>query len=556
MPRRGSPSPLLIHSSSSSLLIIFSLLLLFFLAILSFTSHKLLPPLPLKKSWDAFNILLVFLAILCGVFSKKQDHDSSSSSSSSTTQRLKHRHSLSGSDGWFRCATDRLSNGGTGALTRLKRTTNSYPDLRHQSFWETANDDRFHRFFDDFEITKYNTISATPLSISSDHALPPNRRQGSESQDSENPMEIPFDTFELRSLKKPSTPPPPPPSPPLTPLSTSKRERRANSTVPRRQRRDADQANVPAHEIDFWKIETPSRTPPPPPPPPPRHPPSEPVEARSYQLEQKLGKRQRKRKNTTNEIKMALASLYNQRKRKRKQRTESHQVEDSISVLACNQSSSPPQPIPPLSPAPPPPPPPPLPPPSVFHSLFRKATKTKRIYSYSTPPKPPPPPQPLLETSLSFTKRWSKRKIQASAPPPEPPFPPLMNPVDQPLRRRTFGRPPLPKKPLPVNNNWEQENVNNTGAQSPLIQMPPPPPPPPFKVPAFRFVMRGDFVKVGSGHSSRCSSPDRDGTLGMESGYESGGTGSVGCPSPDVNVKADTFIARLRDGWKLERTNG
>lgn len=30
---------------------------------------------------------------------------------------------------------------------------------------------------------------------------------------------------------------------------------------------------------------------------------------------------------------------------------------------------------------------------------------------------------------------------------------------------------------------------------------------------------------------------------------------SVFCPSPDVNVKAATFIARLRGEWRLEKLN-
>ena len=29
--------------------------------------------------------------------------------------------------------------------------------------------------------------------------------------------------------------------------------------------------------------------------------------------------------------------------------------------------------------------------------------------------------------------------------------------------------------------------------------------------------------------------------------------GSVFCPSPDVDIKADSFIARLHYGWRLEK---
>lgn len=108
----------------------------------------------------------------------------------------------------------------------------------------------------------------------------------------------------------------------------------------------------------------------------------------------------------------------------------------------------------------------------------------------------------------------------------------------------------------------------NSGGQSPLIPMPPPPPP--FKMPGFKFVLRGDFVKIQSSPSSRCSSPDLEEfdhfssskddaeTVSLMDGDDGVGVGvgvPVFCPSPDVNAKAETFIARLRDGWKLEKIN-
>ena len=31
--------------------------------------------------------------------------------------------------------------------------------------------------------------------------------------------------------------------------------------------------------------------------------------------------------------------------------------------------------------------------------------------------------------------------------------------------------------------------------------------------------------------------------------------GSMFCPILDVNIKADSFIARLHDGWRLEKLN-
>ncbi|KAM3301091.1 hypothetical protein P3S67_015591 [Capsicum chacoense] len=94
--------------------------------------------------------------------------------------------------------------------------------------------------------------------------------------------------------------------------------------------------------------------------------------------------------------------------------------------------------------------------------------------------------------------------------------------------------------------------------------MPPPPPMPPFKMREMNFVPSGDFVRMRSAHSSRCSSPDledvevddmsvRSSSEAMDSDDLTGP--SVSCPSPDVNVKADTFIAQLRDEWRLEKMN-
>lgn len=101
----------------------------------------------------------------------------------------------------------------------------------------------------------------------------------------------------------------------------------------------------------------------------------------------------------------------------------------------------------------------------------------------------------------------------------------------------------------------------NSGAQSPLTIIPPPPPPPPFKMPDFKFVARGDFVRIRSARSSRCSSPDLEDVdvMSIKSSDLGDGTDSIGpslsCPSPDVNIKADSFIARLKDEWRLEKMN-
>lgn len=97
------------------------------------------------------------------------------------------------------------------------------------------------------------------------------------------------------------------------------------------------------------------------------------------------------------------------------------------------------------------------------------------------------------------------------------------------------------------------------GNESPLIPIPPPPPPPPFKMPAWKFVVQGDYVRLESISSSRSGSPDLDEVeeKNDSSSEMKGGDASnqLFCPSPDVNTKADNFIARFRAGLKLEKMN-
>ncbi|KAF3501975.1 hypothetical protein F2Q69_00043916 [Brassica cretica] len=188
--------------------------------------------------------------------------------------------------------------------------------------------------------------------------------------------------------------------------------------------------------------------------------------------------------------------------------------------------------IPPPSPPPPPPPPPPRSSQSVFYGLFKKGVKSKKIHSIPAPPPPPPP---------------RMTKLAPQTPP----------------RRVKSGRPPRPTKPTSFNEESYQG--------SPLIQTTPhPPPPPPFRVPPLKFVVSGDFAKIRSNQSSRCISPEReviDVGWGLEltqseggeennAAVNSGGAAGMGfCPSPDVNTKADNFIARLRDEWRLDKMN-
>ncbi|CAN1218242.1 hypothetical protein LINPERPRIM_LOCUS1277 [Linum perenne] len=246
--------------------------------------------------------------------------------------------------------------------------------------------------------------------------------------------------------------------------------------------------------------------PPPSPPPPPPPPPPEKKRSKDF-----------------------LISL--RRKKKKKQRQ--HSVENLASLFDPESEHPTQSSIPPPSPLPPPPPPPP--PPHFFQNLFSpKRGKSKKIHS------PPPPPRPSTEIHLSRSvQRPSGSRFESERAPASTYRPP------KPVKTSSFGS---------VEDNAENGNA------SPLNPIPPPPPPPPFKMPAWRFEVRGDYVRVAS-FSSRSGSPDLDSEdpSDRESSPMAAGTGASAsplfCPSPDVNTKADNFIARFKAGLKLEKVN-
>ncbi|GFS43436.1 hydroxyproline-rich glycoprotein family protein [Actinidia rufa] len=479
-------------------------------------------PCSVKKSWDSLNVLLVIFAILCGVFARKNDDASAATDESSTNASFVEKSQPSGSRQWYEYSDRRVDdNSPVTSGGRLRRSSSSYPDLRQVPEWETG-DSQF-RFFDDLGVNMYRSSPGVRV------------RQSRQPHPSKSPA-----------------PPPPPPPPPV-----NLKPKQSFRTVPRGKH----------GEFEFKQSRSPP-TPPPPPPPPP---------AKLHRSEdKKLSRSDRKNSGSAKEIASAIAnSLYSQRKRKRKQRTRNI-YEDS------NHS-------PPTSHSVPPPPPPP--PPSVFHNLFRKGTKTKRVHSISAPaPPPPPPPPPPRSVFNNMFKSGSKSKRfnyqSVSTPPPPPPPPPPFSVFDNLFRSGDKSKrfqsvstppppPPLPPPPSLFSNIFKtgnrskhfhssssyynrDENVNG-GAQSPLIPIPPPPP---FSMPAAKFVAKGDFVRIRSAHSSRCSSPDLE-DVDLSSSNDSSdlngrdqvGLGSVTCPSPDVNMKADSFIARLKDEWRLEKLN-
>lgn len=66
-----------------------------------------------------------------------------------------------------------------------------------------------------------------------------------------------------------------------------------------------------------------------------------------------------------------------------------------------------------------------------------------------------------------------------------------------------------------------------------------------------KFVVRDvDASTTGAMDGSDKEREDGGGGPSMSSS-----SSSVTCPSPDVNAKADTFIARHHNGWRLEKLN-
>ncbi|KAF3450567.1 hypothetical protein FNV43_RR06656 [Rhamnella rubrinervis] len=517
----------LFFNSGALILFLLVIALVFILivipSILSFTSHVFRPQ-SVKKSWDSLNLVLVLFAIVCGFLSRNSSEntgpyeDHQNVSNGSVLEARKSNPSTPRQ--WYDQYSDRTS------YNRL-RSSSSYPDLRQESSW-VSRDDRW-RSYDDTHVTSYRPVSSSLDLLHHRQAWQQEPEPG-----------LDRDAFVVRTEESSPLPappsessppePPPPSSPPRSttpPEGVKRKAKRTHQALEVQNERTTESSERSDYEAVENYHPTPSTTPPPSPPslPPP------PLSA--YQeIEQKSGKSEKKRMVVSKEF--LLTSL---RRKKKKQRQKS--VENFEAILSNFSSSSSLPSQPPPSHAPPPPPPPP--PPSVFHNLFSsKKGKTKKVqYPISqpqppNPPPPPPPPRRPTSTVINSSKTKASRSITAH------------------------------QLPSPATD----DNVNR-GNESPLIPIPPPPPPPPFKMPEWKFVRHGDFVRIKSDNSSRSGSPDLDESedsgsketspmarSGDVTGMEGGESPAhMFCSSPDVNTKADTFIARFRAGLRLEKVN-
>ncbi|WRX26399.1 Protein of unknown function DUF761 [Theobroma cacao] len=515
--RRRQPSSLFFNTGILIILLLVVALAFIFVIIpsfLSFTSQIFKPHL-VKKSWDSLNLVLVLFAIICGFLGNNNGNNDSDTRSTyedykfSTTPKHDRDHVGRSNPSTPRQWYDYSSSSDRTAYNSLQRlrSSNSYPDLRPESSWMMNGDDRW-RFYDDTPLYNYRSRSR--------------REHDREEVYSNNTKDIAVDTVHRPPPPPSSSPPPaatasspsPPQSPtPQPPKVVRRKPKRTYEDLKPKERSERKEVINSELKIKHSLPSTPPAARPPPPPPPP--PPPSVFEKRSNKSEKKRG-------GVTKDFLISL------RRKKKKQRQRSVENLDEFFKLSTLPL------YPPASPPPPPPPPPPLP--SFYQNIF-PSKKNKARKNHSVPPPPPPPPLPSVEA------RASKRESQT---------PPV-----------TTQKPPLPVK---IRNMHNVEESVESGNESPLNPIPPPPPPPPFKMPAWKFEVHGDFVRLKSIRSSRSGSPDLDDPLsceaspsdGNKTGEMDGGestTGPLFCPSPDVDTKADNFIARFRAGLKLEKMN-
>uniref|UniRef100_A0A7N0VBV0 Hydroxyproline-rich glycoprotein family protein n=1 Tax=Kalanchoe fedtschenkoi TaxID=63787 RepID=A0A7N0VBV0_KALFE len=553
-PITSTFSSILFSATSFILLLVIAaaLIFIFFIipSLLNFTS-QIFRPNSVKRSWDSLNLVLVLFAIICAFLGRTNKNDNLRSSSGrfrspSPSPSPSPTSFTRETDQWYGEYSDRNYN--SSGMMRL-RSSSSHPDLRLQdhassSSWVYADYmDRGnrvkngYRFSDDTQLRSYQ-YSDSDWQISPRRRQPPpeaqdkaTARNSAENADDDmvaNPNKVGASSPRLPSPPPASQPPPPPP-PPFNPLPELQTRVKPKS---RRTYRTMEKAET--REANSDKEQKPNARPPS----PPRanvvkrktkrihrsfddsmesrdedeqqKPPSPPAES---ELSKKGNK---KRGGATKDFLSSFVS--NQRRKKKRERRQSSENFDHVLDT----------PLPSSSQTPPPPPPPP-PPPSVFQNLF-SSKKGKSKKPASDPPE-----------STQSKSRTSKPTTQIA-----------------------LAQPPIPAPTNQIRNLAR-------GNESPLYGIPAPPPLPPFGMPVWKFVVEGDYVRLKSMNSSRSGSPDlkedRDDSIRassvngerMRSEIDedelSVPVPAMFCPSPDVNTKADNFIARFRAGLKLEKVN-
>ncbi|KAG7025878.1 hypothetical protein SDJN02_12376, partial [Cucurbita argyrosperma subsp. argyrosperma] len=500
--RRLSRASSFLLNSSAFLIVLLVIVLCFVLIVIpkcvQFAS-QLIRPQSVKKSWDSLNLVLVLFAIVCGFLSRNTGDDNRGFEDRSVSSRRRLKSNPTTPRQWDGYSDHRPNQ----YTVNRMRSSSSYPDLRLQESSLDAGDERW-RFYDDTHVRNHRFASSDKLHRPHQARPELEREDSSAKSTGFDRSEVREDVYSQPAIPSPPrVPPPRSPSPPptlQTPASTTpkvvkrrpKRTHNVHSHTPDGAI-DQQQKNDDSDVADFQRIHLPPLSPP----------------SFYQESEQKSGKNEKKRGGAPKEIWSAL------RRRKKKQRQKSVESFEAIATLRASTSSS--------LPLPSPPPPPPLPPP-VLQNLFpSKKGKAKKVQSEPPPTIVTSEPKPEIEHQNH-----------------------LLKPNDPPMELERLS-----------SLNDEEYNTR-IGCDSPFHLIPPPPPPPP--PPLFR--MHGDFDSAGSNSSTpRAISPEI---------YESEGDGPpaagkmkvkqvsttpIFCSSPDVNSKADNFIARFKADLKLQKMN-
>ncbi|XP_073052395.1 uncharacterized protein [Primulina eburnea] len=537
--RHGRTSPIL-NPEALILAIPILVLLIFFLVlplIFSYANHQILKPSLVQKVWDSINIFLVLIAVLCGVFAKRND-DNSSSLDAGGEKNLDSVMDVSDDNIRKSIASSEWLDFPDKSEYDKMTSSRSYPDLRQESLWGCESN-RF-KCFDDFELNFHRQ----PEKLY-------HRERRSQKVETDAAAE---------------------PAPPV----------RRRRSVHRGRNDEKNENKSPPPPV--------AQSLPPLPPPEPEFIP--PVAEKAESIQKEKG-------GATKEIATAIASLQYGTQTQRKKKVKPRDIYES-----ATEDSLPPSAPAPSSPPPPskglqsllkksskskhvhsvsttaqPPPPPPPPPNSIFANIFKTGSKSMRSQlssaSSQPPPPPPPPPYSILNNIFSSGSKSKRCQIPSASSHPFPPPPTsstLIPSFENLIRSRRFknsdtATPALPPPPPPpgicplYTGKPPKPNTSSHNETAIIVPPspppPPPPPPPPFRTPEVNFVPKRDLARNRSTRSSQRNSPEvknvHVNTIGSDSGHSI--SPSVSCPSPDVNTKADTFISRLRDGWRLEKLN-
>ncbi|KAI3789818.1 hypothetical protein L2E82_02622 [Cichorium intybus] len=561
------------------LLLLFAVLSMVFIipSVISFTSQIFRPNL-VKRSWDSINLVLVLVALAFGFLSRNINNEQKSrfdngfdrSRSDLSTGPPVVSPSSSTPHQWYDFPEQPIGGG-----LRRHRSTSSYPDLRELSQpwnhrtevpWRFSDDTHLHshrvlnydRYYfrrePESDTKEVYVDTAVDLPKEDSYAPPPQPPIPEEESYSPSPQPpAPEDESNSRPSQPPApedetySPPPQlptpqslPPQPPAPRPSAKKKPIRTYHNVAaddgeKHSRLEVNEVLLPETEPPVFqdserkgetsrkrgkgerrraksseprKLELPIDDPTPESQSPPR------IWPEFQDSERNTGGVERKRTGA-NATKRFFTSFYQKKKKRQRQRSL-----DNLDNLLRH-----PQP-PVIFQLPPPSPPP--------------------------PPPPPPPPHPSVLNNLFTPKKERRKKIPSAAPPPPPP-PPPRSAARAPRTTITRVSPFITEKPrVPVKMSFFNGiDDTSSGGESPMSRIPPPPPMPPFKMPDWKFAVEGDYVRVQSTLSSGSVSPDGDEAHSPSSAAAS----PLFCPSPDVDTKADTFIARFRAGLKLEKIN-